>query len=45
MEYFANDERTIVIVFQRLYYGTAPPVATSLIEEDELEQALALAEE
>jgi hypothetical protein len=34
----------IAIVVQRLVYGNAPPPAT-LAEEDELEQALALAEE
>ena len=32
------------IVVQRLVYGNAPPPAT-LTEEDDLEQALALAEE
>jgi hypothetical protein len=32
------------IILQRLYYGNAPP-STALAEEDELEQALALAEE
>ncbi|KLO17942.1 hypothetical protein SCHPADRAFT_845716 [Schizopora paradoxa] len=32
------------IVAQRIYYGNKPP-ATSLIEEDDIEQALALAEE
>jgi len=35
-----------VIILQRFYYGNAPPAATLLAaEEDELEQALALAEE
>ncbi|KAH7881803.1 hypothetical protein F5I97DRAFT_2076531 [Phlebopus sp. FC_14] len=33
-----------VIVAQRVYYGNAPP-PTALVEEDDLEQALALAEE
>jgi hypothetical protein len=32
------------IVFQRFQYGTAPP-ATVLLAEEDLEQALALAEE
>ncbi|EGN91993.1 hypothetical protein SERLA73DRAFT_147922 [Serpula lacrymans var. lacrymans S7.3] len=34
----------VAIVLQRLWYGNAPPAAT-LAEEDDLEQALALAEE
>lgn len=33
----------IAIIFQRIMYGNAPP-ATSVMEEDELEQALALAD-
>ncbi|KAG6335805.1 hypothetical protein ID866_3283 [Astraeus odoratus] len=33
-----------IIVLQRLYYGNAPP-ASALLEDDGLEQALALAEE
>jgi solute carrier family 66, member 2 len=36
--------RLAAIIVQRLIYGNAPP-ATALAEEDELEQALALAEE
>ncbi|KAI0065619.1 hypothetical protein BV25DRAFT_1989268 [Artomyces pyxidatus] len=34
----------IAIVFQRLMYGNAPP-PTALVDDDDLEQALALAEE
>ncbi|EMD38869.1 hypothetical protein CERSUDRAFT_92906 [Gelatoporia subvermispora B] len=34
-----------VIIVQRLYYGNAPPNATLLPEEDDIEQALALDEE
>jgi len=33
----------VAIVFQRIIYGSAPP-ATSVAEEDELEEALALAD-
>ncbi len=36
--------RLAAIILQRLYYGNAPP-STALAEEDDLEQALALAEE
>ena len=39
-----TDLRLAAIVLQRLYYGNAPP-STALAEEDELEQALVLAED
>jgi hypothetical protein len=35
----------IAIIMQRLYYGNPIPAARLLEEEDDLEQALALAEE
>ncbi len=35
---------TSAIIAQRIYYGNKPP-ATSLTEEDDIEQALVLAEE
>jgi len=34
-----------VIMVQRVIYGNAPPISAHLAEEDELEQALALAED
>lgn len=34
-----------VIIVQRVIYGNAPPMSALLAEEDELEQALALAED
>lgn len=38
-----NNSEHVVIVAQRIYYGAAPPVA-ALMAEDDLEQALALAD-
>jgi len=34
-----------VIIIQRVTYGNAPPISALLAEEEELEQALALAED
>jgi hypothetical protein len=35
----------VLIIIQRVMYGNAPPISALLTEEDELEQALALAED
>ena len=40
----ADDWGPKAIIIQRLIYGNAPPAAT-LMEDDDIEQALALAEE